>query len=289
MAEYYFERENPVIRKNHIECFVQRFNEKKEGARPHIHLAVELIHVVEGDFKFYIDDHPYLAAKGETVLIRSNATHRIYSLQEGPAAYIVMKLSTDFVVEMAEPEHRAAYLLDLALLNGEGKTHWNRKESLEIAALAEKMLEEKKKNGYGRDIAMKLCMGEILLILLRDIHAETPTKEAANENLVRRIYDAIVYINEHYAEEISAEGCSAKLFLSYSYFSRHFKRITGHTFKDYLNLTRINQAEKALISTRKPITEIATECGFNNLSYFSAIFKKMKGVSPSALRETKSI
>ncbi|MBQ6824219.1 MAG: helix-turn-helix transcriptional regulator, partial [Clostridia bacterium] len=59
----------------------------------------------------------------------------------------------------------------------------------------------------------------------------------------------------------TAEDCSSHVFLSYSYFSRSFKRITGHTFKDYLNITRINQAEKALVSTRKPITEIAAECG----------------------------
>ena len=48
MAEYYFERENAFMSKNHVECFVQKIREKKESARPHIHLAVEIIHVLDG-------------------------------------------------------------------------------------------------------------------------------------------------------------------------------------------------------------------------------------------------
>ena len=149
------------------------------------------------------------------------------------------------------------------------------------------MFTEAARNGYGSDIAIRISAAEIVLALLRDTEQQLlPPADAQNENLIRRIYDAIVYINKHYAEDITAESCSRYVFLSYSYFSRSFKRITGHTFKDYLILTRLNHAEKELVSTEKPITEIASGCGFNSVSYFIAMYKKLKGTTPSAFRNS---
>jgi len=90
---------------------------------------------------------------------------------------------------------------------------------------------------------------------------------------------------KHYAEDLTMEECSRMCFMSYSYFSKKFKQITGKTFKNYLLATRINHAQKLLMTTEKPITQISSECGFNNVSYFSALYKKMKGMSPSIVRE----
>ncbi|MBQ8895139.1 MAG: AraC family transcriptional regulator [Clostridia bacterium] len=287
MSNYRIEKENKIINENHVESFVQKFNGKKEGASPHIHLAVEILHIVSGEFRIFVDDIPYQVSAGETLLIRSNATHWIYALSEEPSSYYVIKFTPDFLMEMANREGSSSYLLSMALLNNQAKTHWSKEESVGIAQACDRLFREKEQQSYGSDIAIKICVAEINLTLLRDIEADAPPKDAGNENLVRRVYDAIVYINQHYAEEITAEDCSSHVFLSYSYFSRSFKRITGKTFKDYLTLTRINQAEKALVSTKLPITEIAAACGFNNISYFSAIYKKIKGVSPSTARELK--
>jgi AraC-like DNA-binding protein len=81
---------------------------------------------------------------------------------------------------------------------------------------------------------------------------------------------------------------SDRLFMSYSYFSRNFKRVTGRCFKDFLNITRINNAEMKLRSTTKSVTQIAMECGYNNIAYFSAMYKKLKGVSPTSARDTQN-
>ena len=65
--------------------------------------------------------------------------------------------------------------------------------------------------------------------------------------------------------------------------------MTGKSFTDYLIGVRINRAEKALLSGEKPITEIAVECGFNNTAYFSAVYKKLKGLSPTVARRNSGI
>ena len=141
------------------------------------------------------------------------------------------------------------------------------------------------------DIAMKVGASSVILSLLRDLLGEEMREQSDDlpgEAAVRRIYDVTVYINEHYADPISAAECAAMAYMSYSYFSRCFYRITGKSFKEYLNVTRINRAEKAILSTDKSVTEIAGDCGFNSVSYFISTYKKIKGVTPLSLRSRKA-
>ena len=107
-------------------------------------------------------------------------------------------------------------------------------------------------------------------------------------NAAREARDSLeASINSHYAEDITAADCCRRASLSYNYFSSIFKKVTGLNFKDYLNLTRINQAEKELLATDRSITDIAAACGFNNTSYFISTFKKIKNVTPSEMRKAQ--
>ena len=72
--------------------------------------------------------------------------------------------------------------------------------------------------------------------------------------------------------------------MSYSYFSRCFKNVTGKTFKEYLNMVRINHAQRLLATTTLSVTQVALECGYNNISYFIAVYKSLKGETPLSSR-----
>ena len=72
--------------------------------------------------------------------------------------------------------------------------------------------------------------------------------------------------------------------LSRYHFCRLFKEITNKTVTDYINQIRINQSEEMLKDSSKNITEVATANGFNNLSYFSKVFKKYKKIPPSKIK-----
>ena len=73
--------------------------------------------------------------------------------------------------------------------------------------------------------------------------------------------------------------------MSYSYFAKSFKEATGKTFTEYLNFTRINEAEQMLINTDLSVSEIATRCGYNNISYFISLYKRHKGKTPLSERK----
>jgi AraC-like DNA-binding protein len=68
--------------------------------------------------------------------------------------------------------------------------------------------------------------------------------------------------------------------LSYSYFSRSFKRVMGMSFKKYLNMIRVNRAEQMLITGDHSVSEVAIECGYNSISYFISVYRSLKGTTP---------
>lgn len=100
-----------------------------------------------------------------------------------------------------------------------------------------------------------------------------------------RIKKATFYINEHYSEDITVSSLAAQTQLNPVYFGRLFKKATGSTCKEYLNRIRINNAEMMLSSGDFNVSEAAQRCGFHDISYFSHMFKLMKGYSPSLTRK----
>ena len=94
------------------------------------------------------------------------------------------------------------------------------------------------------------------------------------------------YLRTHYAEEISLDDLSAVAGFSRKYFCKFFKDMTGTTPFQYLTTYRIEKAARKLLITELPVTQIAFDCGFNDLSYFIKTFKQLKGVSPNKYRKT---
>jgi AraC-like DNA-binding protein len=91
------------------------------------------------------------------------------------------------------------------------------------------------------------------------------------------------YIRENMADEISQAEIAAALGMSSPAFSRFFKAAMGQTFVNFVNILRINEACR-LLSGDKPITEIAMECGYQNISNFNRQFLALRGLNPTEYR-----
>ncbi len=101
-----------------------------------------------------------------------------------------------------------------------------------------------------------------------------------------KLFDSILaFVQGNFMQDITlrsiAEACSC----SESTVSHLFKDYTNQSIKKYINDLRLKQAEKFLISTDLPISNIANFCGFANTNYFSTAFKKEFGVSPKKFRK----
>ncbi|QHT66560.1 AraC family transcriptional regulator [Rhodocytophaga rosea] len=93
---------------------------------------------------------------------------------------------------------------------------------------------------------------------------------------IQRVYR---YIEENYQQKITVEEMAGITSLTTAAFCRYFKKMTRLTFTEFVNQYRINQAKKLLLQ-HKNVTEACFESGFESLSYFNKIFKRLTGENP---------
>lgn len=109
-----------------------------------------------------------------------------------------------------------------------------------------------------------------------------------DHNMSNKVKEALDYIAENYNEWLSLQDVAKSMHLSPHYFSKLFKREMGMTYVSYVTKYKIEKAKEALEKTDQPIVNIALDLGYDETSYFSKVFKKMEGVTPTQYRKAKS-
>ncbi|MCL2653878.1 MAG: AraC family transcriptional regulator [Propionibacteriaceae bacterium] len=105
-------------------------------------------------------------------------------------------------------------------------------------------------------------------------------------NAIRQVVD---YIRAHYAERITLADVSREVWFSPSYLSSVFSSEMGTGFAAYLQTVRVNKSKELLLGTHQTIAEISQATGFTDQSYFTKIFTRMVGVSPTQFRRQEVI
>jgi AraC-like DNA-binding protein/ligand-binding sensor protein len=101
--------------------------------------------------------------------------------------------------------------------------------------------------------------------------------------IVRR---AKAHITAHYGDAISLAETARSMHVSTFYFCKIFKKATGLTFTDYLGRVRIEKAKNLLLNPHLRISEIAYTVGFQSLTHFNRVFRKLTGEAPTVFRES---
>ena len=100
-----------------------------------------------------------------------------------------------------------------------------------------------------------------------------------------KVLDTISYIQLNLKETITIASLAKRVNQNQDYFSRQFLQYTGERPLHYIHEKRIERAQYLIATTNMPYADIATETGFENLPYFSRIFKKITGVTPNKYRQ----
>lgn len=134
---------------------------------------------------------------------------------------------------------------------------------------------------YIRDMRINGKLNDLLTLLMesswhRGAHTNAPKK--------MEISQVKSFLDEHYKEKLSLESVASHFFIDKHYLARRFKEQYGVTLVTYLQQVRITHAKRMLRFTDKSIEEIGLECGIGELNYFSRVFKKLEGISPSEFR-----
>ena len=98
---------------------------------------------------------------------------------------------------------------------------------------------------------------------------------------------AICEIRENYPQKISVETIAIDFGVSASYLSRKFKEVTGHTFLDFLNIYRVQQAVTLLQTNRYRVYEVSDRTGFTDYKHFCTVFKRYTSMSPTVFMKRR--
>lgn len=138
----------------------------------------------------------------------------------------------------------------------------------------------------GMHLAGMLCT--FLSTLIRDarLTANSGRESGGGGAVIER---ALNYIHAHECQNITLQDIADHVHLSRFYFHHLFLTATGRTPHRYLLERRIARARQLLITTEKPLSEIASDCGFSSQSYFNQVFQKEMGCTPGTYKKEMSL
>ncbi len=125
-------------------------------------------------------------------------------------------------------------------------------------------------------------------ILRRDAYKVDLATKKSHDKQNEKLWELVNWTEANYAEKLSVEKAADRIGFSKYYFCTYFKKQTGISYIDYLNRVRISNACKLLVAG-EPVQNVCNAVGFESVSYFIKLFKKVQGMTPTQYIEfTKS-
>lgn len=241
--------------------------------RPKGRRDFQLLYIASGKAHFYFDksDKDTVVTAGHMVLYRPKEPQRyVYYGEEQTEVYWVHFTGNNVTNILRHYRIRN----DMRIL----KTG----TSLEYSRIFRQMIQELQRCQTHYPELLTLLLLELLIQIERQIGREHRPK---NAYLNTEMEMAMQFFNDHYSSEINIEEYAVSRGMSVSWFIRSFKQYAHTTPMQYLVERRMTNAQVLLETTNYNITEIAALVGYDNPLYFSRIFKKQKGMSPSEYRK----
>ena len=252
-------------------------------AHPHIHDAIECLYVNCGSLRIYLDGKEERLEAGDLVICHSLGVHSLYTEEHTENGLYVLKLSTKLLYNYSPGDLAGKFALKFTSYNPKLKTVWRKSEieGTDIEYGIKRLIREYESGSELQDL-MAITSS---LLILEGIYMRSFDVSDTSSGKSNLIFDSIVFINRHLDTKITEESVAREFDVSYSHFSREFKKATGKTFKDYLIYTRMDHAEQLLLNTDLQVSEIAASCGYSNISYFISLYKRIKGKTPLKVRK----
>jgi YesN/AraC family two-component response regulator len=266
-----------VIRKISLPSFSSDF---------HFHSECQLVYIVSGTGTRIIGDSVESYQEGDLAFVGPNVPHVWYSKtspnqEENMAISVALYINPITVAENLKPFIDTQTLAAFFEQSARGISIVGAKREM-ISTILEESVHQKEVPLLASFLKIiELLMDSEDIVWLNDASL-LKTYSSKNQGRVSKLMQ---FIQDNFRTEITLEQAGSVANLQMHSFCRFFKQLTHHTFSDFLNEVRIGFACKLLQQTDLPVTQVAYECGYSNISYFNRTFKKIQGISPRDYRQ----
>lgn len=254
----------------------------------HFHKEYEILYNIENSGTRFVGDSIRRFSNGDLVLVGPHIPHYWHSddryfegIDDLTAKVVLIQFEEDFLGEKFNGLPEMKNIRSLF----QKATHGIRFTGRDGAKIGEMIIRISEENGWKKLLLMieMLClMSEAKDFELLSSRAFTEASKYANQEKMSDLFNFMV---SNYSRELKLDEVADRANMNISAFCRYFKKSTSKTFSHAFNEIRVGFACKKMINSDKTISEIAFECGYNNISYFNRVFKTIKRATPQKYRE----
>lgn len=232
----------------------------------------ELVLIMDGNGSFTIEDICYPVQPGMLFYFYPNLIHSGNTALNPPMRF----LAVHFSFSTAQYTGGGAWAFDAAppLLCLQPITYLS--APYKVTEIFKQLHSTWKQKESGYQWKSNMFLQQLLFEIL--YQQAFPPQSHAN---VIRCEKVIEYIRDHYTENITIKQLCSLVDLSPGYLSEIFKKVSGKTPVEYIHQVRIDRSKELLLNTPLKIKDIARRTGFNDEFYFTRVFKKLEGCTPS--------
>ena len=263
--------------------------------RWHWHPEIEMIYLLKGQVEALVDDESIILTPGQGIFVNQNVLHAFHRVEEFDAVFFSIVFHPAMIFGYGSAALSVKYLSPI-LANPHLKSLVLSDDDPYTSPIIEHMKQVRdhynaKEYGYELVCKANICnLWNVLLKVPRDESA-TIVKSKRIINDEQRIKEAILYIEQHFADPITLDDIARSIHISKSECCRCFQRVLRQTPFEYLLKYRIFHAAK-LIQHQDPsansISNLAITVGFGNISYFNKVFKRYLRMTPTEYKRDKS-
>jgi AraC-like DNA-binding protein len=267
------------------DCFTMFSRTKKAFDFPlHYHDEIELNFIMNAKgAKRVVGDHIDEITEMELVLVGPNLEHAWFGdyFPEGEITEVTIQFHRDFFDEKFLRKNQLSFIRSLLEKSVRGILF----SANTTKQLAPRIIGLSKKQGFDSVLELMSILHDLSISRNYRILSESGFNQVEKHTYSsRRVEKVMNYSHQNFHKPLSLAEVAKLSNMTETAFSRFFKLHTGMTYINCLNEIRLGHASRMLIETTHSISEIAYDCGFNNISNFNRIFRKKKGCTPKDLR-----
>ncbi len=256
------------------------------------------LYIKEGDNKYHLKKHNMLLLEPnvEHVGYKKSCCHYYYIHFRHPKIRSISKASKGNILSEMIRQRKLSLTSDIysncVLLNP--KTYFPKFYDIKQAEDIFSILSEANNDFYNKYEFYKkftsLKLMEVLIMISREfLSIEMNKRNIYSSKSYIKSKKILNYLNTNFHQKITSKDIEKLFEASYDYLNRSFKKLAGHSIMQYLNIVRINNAIDIMASSPLKFSEISYLVGINDPYYFSKLFKKITGMSPTAYQKMKNV